>query len=355
MFSGAWRDSGGLVQLLDLYHQMARARAFEVVLAGLWRQGLISGEMHLGTGEEAVAAGVVTHLREGDGLALDHRATPELVVRGVSLEAMLREMLGREDGLCRGRGGHMHLFSRPHLAASSGIVGASAPLGAGFALAAQQRRRGAVAAAFFGEGALNQGMVMESLNLAAVWSLPLVMVCKDNDWAITTRSSSVTAGTPAARARSFGIPTTEVDGLDVQATWRAARVAVERGRRGRGPSFLHCRCPRLDGHYLGDQLVRTAKSPLGEGKDLLGKVVGAAISGSGGGLGARASGVFGMVKALARARWETRDGKEDPLSACRRALEREHDAVERIDRVVAEEVSAALQHALDETPGNGDA
>lgn len=343
------------MQLLDLYHQMARARAFELTLAGLWREGLISGEMHLGTGEEAVAAGVVTQLREGDGLALDHRPTPELVVRGVSLEAMLREMLGREDGLCRGRGGHMHLFSRTHLAGSSGIVGASAPLGAGFALAARHRRRGGVAAAFFGEGALNQGMVMESLNLAAVWQLPLVMVCKDNSWAITTRSSWVTAGTPAARARSFGIPTSEVDGLDVEAVWRAAREAIERGRRGRGPSFLHCHCPRLDGHYLGDQLLRTAKSPLGDGKDLLGKVVGAAITGSGGGLGASASGMLSMVKTLARARWETRDGKDDPLRTCRGALEREHDAVERIDRAVADEVSAALQQALNETPGGGDA
>src|SRR5512147_1561498 len=127
------------------YRQMARARAFEDAIAALWRQGRISGEMHLGTGEEAVAAGVVAGLRPGDAVALDHRPTPVLTVLGVDLGLMLAEMLGREGGLNRGRAGHMHLMSMRLLAAASGIVGSSAPLGAGFALAGRTLRPGSVA------------------------------------------------------------------------------------------------------------------------------------------------------------------------------------------------------------------
>lgn len=154
--------------LWSLYRQMLRSRGFEEVVKDLWEKGEISGEMHLGIGEEAIAAGVVTHLQKGDAMVLDHRSTPPLVVRGVDIVFLLREFLGRADGLCCGMGGHMHLFSPEHLAASSGIVGATGPIGAGFALAAQHLRPQNLAVAFFGEGAMNQGMLMESLNLAVI-------------------------------------------------------------------------------------------------------------------------------------------------------------------------------------------
>lgn len=126
--------------LWSLYRQMLRSRRFEESVKDLWEQGKISGEMHLGIGEEAIAAGVVSQLQEGDAMALDHRSTPPLVVRGVDLLLLVREFLGSADGLCCGMGGHMHLFSPRHLAASSGIVGSSGPAAAGFALAAQHLR-----------------------------------------------------------------------------------------------------------------------------------------------------------------------------------------------------------------------
>jgi acetoin:2,6-dichlorophenolindophenol oxidoreductase subunit alpha len=164
------------IDLWDLYRQMFRSRCVEELVSEWWNQGKITGEMHLGIGEEAVSAGVVSHLRQGDAMALDHRGTSPLVIRALDLVSLLRELLGREDGLCRGMGGHMHLFSRELNAASSGIVGASGPLATGFALGAQYLKTGNIAIAFFGEGAINQGMLMESFNLAVMWELPVVFV-----------------------------------------------------------------------------------------------------------------------------------------------------------------------------------
>jgi TPP-dependent pyruvate/acetoin dehydrogenase alpha subunit len=158
---------------------MLKSRLFEEAVAKLWHDGLISGEMHLGTGEEAVVAGVVSQLREGDAMALDHRGSAALIMRGLDPVLIIRELLGCPDGLCGGMGGHMHLFSREYLAASSGIVGAAGPAAAGFALAANRLRPGSIAVAFFGEGSMNQGMLMESMNLASAWNLPVLFVCKD--------------------------------------------------------------------------------------------------------------------------------------------------------------------------------
>lgn len=244
-----------------LHFEMARMRYFEEALGDLWRRGIISGEMHLGVGEEAIAAGLTAHLEAGDGLALDYRPTPVLVGRGLDLESMLLEMLGSDEGLCRGHGGHMHLLSPEHLSLSTGIVGSTAPLGSGLALAAQVLRPGRVAIAVFGDGAVNQGMVMESLNLAKVWELPVVFVCKDNGWAVTTRSSHFTAGSLARRARAFGLPVRTLDGRDVSNVWKSARWAIDRARRGRGPTFLLMRCRRPRGHFEDDQLVRAVRHP----------------------------------------------------------------------------------------------
>ena len=140
--------------LWSLYALMLKSRLFEEAVMQLWNDGLISGEMHLGTGEEAIVAAVVSQLIDGDALALDHRCTPPLIIRGVDPVSILRELLGQEDGLCGGMGGHMHLFSKAHLAASSGIVGSSGPAGVGFALAAQHLRPGTISVAFFGEGSM---------------------------------------------------------------------------------------------------------------------------------------------------------------------------------------------------------
>ncbi len=251
----------GKADLARLYLQMARMRRLEIELGQLWRQGRVSGELHLGIGEEAVVAGVVDHLVPGDSLALDHRSTPPLVARGTDPEALVREVLGTPGGLCRGMGGHMHLFDPERLAASSGIVGSTGPLACGFALAAAQLRPGAVSVAFFGDGAVNQGMLMESFNLASVWTLPVVFVCKDNHLAVSTLSRTVTAGHPVRRARAFGMPALGVNGADVGAVWLAAARAVARARAGHGPTFLAVRCRRTEGHFLGDGLVRAIREP----------------------------------------------------------------------------------------------
>jgi pyruvate dehydrogenase E1 component alpha subunit len=253
----------GTERLQALYLQMCRIRWTEQALALLWRKGLVSGEMHLGVGEEAVVAGVVAHLDDRDAMALDYRSTPALVARGVDLTSLLLEVVGSPSGLCGGRGGHMHLMSRQHLAAASGVVGAPGPLACGFGLAARTRAEGGVAVAFFGDGAVNEGMLMESLNLAAVWGLPVVFVCKDNRWAVTTRSSALTGGGLRRRLGAFGMPVEQVDGRDVEVVTDAAGRAVARGRAGRGPTVVLATCPRPEGHFLGDPLVRLT-SAVGE-------------------------------------------------------------------------------------------
>src|SRR5512143_447943 len=185
----------------SLYALMKRTRRFEEEVTRLWEAGLISGEMHLGTGEEAIIAGIVSQLRLGDAMALDHRGSAALLMRGVEPVPLLREMLGCADGLCGGQGGHMHLFSKEHLAASSGIVGSAGPAAIGFALAARRLRPGTIAVAFFGEGALHQGMLMESIHLASEWRLPVLFVCKDDGWAITTQADAEHAARMEERAR----------------------------------------------------------------------------------------------------------------------------------------------------------
>jgi pyruvate dehydrogenase E1 component alpha subunit len=248
----------------SLYALMAKSRVYEEAITDLWKECLISGEMHLGTGEEAIHAGILSQIREGDALALDHRGTPPAIMRGVDPYLLLRELLGKTNGLCRGQGGHMHLFSKEHLLASSGIVGASGPAAVGFALSAKHLRPGSIAVAFFGEGAINQGMMMESLNLASTWKLPVLFVCKDDSWSITSKSKRFTPGSMRERVQGFGLPYQEVDGLDVAAVWKAAQKGIDRARNKGGPTFLHAKCVHLDAHFLGYQLLRITQNPLRE-------------------------------------------------------------------------------------------
>jgi len=334
------------MDLLELHKNMYRARAFELAQAALWHQGLISGELHLGTGEEAIAAGIIVHIKKGDAVAIDHRATPVLNLLGVDLTSLLKEMLGREDGLCGGRGGHMHLFSLEHLAASSGIVGSAAPLAAGFALAAKHLRPGNVGVAFFGEGAANQGMVLEALNLAVAWSLPLIFVCKDNGWAITTRSESVTGGDLVRRAEGFGLAVQKADGLDVEAVWKTAGRSFEDARRGNKPQFLLLTCSRLDGHFLGDPLLRLARRPVKEGHDVFRQATAAAFSRAGGGIGARAAGLAAMIATLKEARKDGYGSRDDPLARSRAVLEERADEVARIEKEIDRLVGEAVEKAV---------
>ncbi len=276
-------------------------------------------------------------LAPGDAVALDNRPTPVLALLGVGLVPMLDEMLGRETGLCRGQGGHMHLFSKEHLAASSGIVGSAGPIAAGFALAAKRLRPRALAAAFFGDGAVNQGMLLESLNLAAVWKLPVLFVCKQNGWAVSTRTEATPAGDLLDRARAFSLRAERVDGGDVMAVFETAGKLVEHVRGAGEPAFLLASCPRLDGHILGDPLLRTARHPVAEGKELLGALFAAATASRGARLGERAVSLARMRRRRACRRGSHRgDGPRRPDRPRGEALMPRLKFGEAIDRALAQ-------------------
>ncbi len=329
--------------LLRLYRMMLTSRRLEEEIARLWREGLISGEMHLGIGEEGIVAGALDHLGDGDAVAADHRSTPPMVMRGVDLTAIVAECLGAVGGLGRGLGGHMHLFSREHLAASSGIVGSSGPLACGFALAHQRLRPDRVAVAFFGEGAMNQGMLLESLNLASCWRLPVLFVCKDNGMAITTPSARVTSGNLPDRVRGFGLPAVEVDGGDVEAVWQAAGEAILRARRGGGPGYLHAACVHPEGHFLGDPLRRLVRHPVDELKDKVVPLMRAVASSSGGGVRERAGSLAGITGMIGRA--AAMRGR-DPVARLRARLRADGGGLEAVEREVESSVQAAVRAAL---------
>ena len=332
-----------------LYALMKKSRLFEEAVTRLWHEGLISGEMHLGTGEEAILAGVVAQLVPGDAMALDHRATAAFLMRGVDPASLLREMLGRTDGLCGGRGGHMHLFSKQHLAASSGIVGAAGPTAVGFALAAEYLRPGTIAVAFFGEGAVNQGMLMESIHLAADWSLPVLFVCKDDGWAITTRSGPSIHSPLADRVHGLGARYIAVDGLDVAQVWHAARAAIQAARGGHGPTFLHARCVHLEGHFLGLLLLRIARNPIRELPAVAGPLIRSFLSVGGGSLRERLSGLQMVVNAsLATLRDPRRRSSNDPLVRARMALPSDPARLQTLNAQLHEEVSAIVAAGLRE-------
>ena len=326
------------------YEAMVRMRRFEESQAEMWRDGLISGEMHLGVGEEGIVAGVVGNLVDGDAMALDHRSTPPLVARGADLESLFLEVLGSEKGLCRGRGGHMHLLAPDLLAASDGIVGAGAPLACGFALAAQRLRPGHVAVAFFGEGAANQGMLLEALNLAVVWDLPVLFVCKDNGWSITTRSTEVTGGRLVRRARAFGVRTRAVNGSRFDVVARESARLINRARRGGGPGFLLARCHRPYGHFLGDPMLRMLAEPLDQARQLGPPLMRAVIADCGARPAARLAGLGGIGRRVARLTLQYRLHRREPLARARALLDA--DTAAKIEERVSAEVQAAARNAL---------
>jgi pyruvate dehydrogenase E1 component alpha subunit len=273
---------------------------------------------------------------------VDYRSTPPFVARGVDLEALFRELLGDPAGLDGGRGGHMHLLSPEHRAAATGIVGAPAPVACGFGLAAQQEGAGGVAVAFFGDGAVNEGMVMESLNLAAVWRLPVVFVCKDNRWAVTTRSAALTGGGLRARALGLGVPVSRVDGRDAVAVWRAAGRAVARARHGAGPTFLLARVERLEGHFLGDPLVRIATDVRRLGGEVV-PLVRSLRGGAGASTWARAGALSALSRTIGTATLDAVRPHRDPLPALRRRLPAQTATL--VERAARAEVEEAVRAA----------
>lgn len=331
---------------VSLYRKMLTCRRVEEAIANLWHEGRISGEMHLGIGEEGINAGVLDHLGDGDAVALDHRGTAGMVLRGVDLAAIVKECMGAADGLCGGMGGHMHLYSKDYLAASSGIVGAAGPTACGFALAAQHLRPGKVAVAFFGEAAMNQGMLMEAMNLAAAWELPVLFVCRDNGIAITTASASVTGGDLEERARGLGVSGRKVDGADVEIVWRAAGEMIDRARGGRGPAFLRATCVRPEGHFLGDPLIRIVRRPLAELKPRIGPLASATTSSEGASIAQRVASLGEIVTMLGRTARTQLGSAHDPVLRVRKRLTITSHALAELEHEVELIVKGAVEEAL---------
>jgi acetoin:2,6-dichlorophenolindophenol oxidoreductase subunit alpha len=239
---------------LSLYRTMATIRSFEERVAREFRTGEVPGFVHMYIGEEGVAAGVCANLRDDDFITSTHRGHGHAIAKGCDLNAMMAEIYGRETGLCKGRGGSMHVadFSRGMIGANA-IVGGGIALATGAALSAQVRGSGQVAVAFFGDGAANQGILHESLNLAAIWSLPAVYVCENNGFAESTPAAySTSVDDIAVRGAAYGIPGVVVDSRDVLAVYEVAREAVERARRGDGPTLVEAKTSRIRGHFEGD-------------------------------------------------------------------------------------------------------
>jgi pyruvate dehydrogenase E1 component alpha subunit len=239
---------------LALYRTMLTIRLFEQRVAREFRTGEIPGFVHMYIGEEAVAAGVCANLDDGDYVTSTHRGHGHCIAKGCDLARMMAEIYGREDGLCKGRGGSMHIadFSRGMLGANA-IVGGGIALATGAGLAASVRGSDQVAVAFFGDGAANQGVLHESLNLAAIWKLPVIYVCENNGFAESTPAAYATSVPDVAdRAAAYGIPGVVVDGGDVVEVYTAAGAAVSRARAGEGPTLLEVKTYRFMGHFEGD-------------------------------------------------------------------------------------------------------
>lgn len=242
-------------EIIEMYRTMYTIRRFEETAVDYFKQGFVIGNMHMYVGEEAVATGVCKALTAEDYVASTHRCDGHLIAKGADIRAMMAELMGKETGLCGGRAGKMHQ-SAPEvgLLSANGIVGAAQTLATGHALYCSMFAPGRVAVAFFGDGGGNQGALLESMNMASVWKLPVIFVCENNHYAISTSVKTSTALEHFyQRAEGFGIPSVLVDGLDATAVYEAASAAVARARAGKGPSFIECDTCRMRGHHEGDE------------------------------------------------------------------------------------------------------
>ena len=240
---------------IELYRDMVTIRTFEEEVRKMFSAGLAPGLVHLYSGQEAVGVGTCEVLSADDYIASHHRGHGHCIAKGGDITRLFAEIIGRRPGYSLGRGGSMHIHD-PETGnlGTNGIVGGSVPLATGAALSAKLRGTGQVAVSFFGDGVLNQGILFESMNMAALWSLPVVFVCENNGYGEFTEIDDVTAGRPySKRGEAFDIPSGKYDGMDVLVVFDAVSKAVERARKGDGPSFLIFDTYRYSGHSVGDK------------------------------------------------------------------------------------------------------
>jgi pyruvate dehydrogenase E1 component alpha subunit len=243
--------------LVGLYRTMRLIRRFEERVVELVNRNEIAGTTHEYVGEEAVATGVCRALRTDDVITSTHRGHGHILAKGGDPRRMIAELMGRTTGYNRGRGGSMHIADVGlGIYGANGIVGAGAPIACGAAMAAKLRGQDRVAVAFFGDGATNQGCVHEAMNLAAIWTLPVLFVCENNGYAISASIRDMAkVERLSVRAAGYGIPGVTVDGMDVRAVHAAAAEAVARARSGGGPTFLECRTYRFVGHFTAERAL----------------------------------------------------------------------------------------------------
>lgn len=258
-------------KLAEMLRKMVEIRFFEEKVFELYGQNLVPGTIHLYAGEEAVAVGVCSVLEKTDYLTSTHRGHGHCIAKGADLSRTMAEILGKQTGYCKGKGGSMHIadFAIGMLGATA-VVGAGLPIAVGAGLSAKLRGTKQVVACFFGEGASNQGTFHESLNIASVWGLPVVFVCENNLYAMGTRQSRVmNIENIADRASAYGFPGMMVDGNDVVAVYEASTIAVERARRCEGPTLIECKTYRRRGHSRVDPAKYRPKDEVQEwlGKD----------------------------------------------------------------------------------------
>jgi acetoin:2,6-dichlorophenolindophenol oxidoreductase subunit alpha len=249
----------------DLYRTVRLIRRFEERAIELVRAGEIVGGIHPYIGQEAIAAGVCAALRPDDIIASTHRGHGHVLAKGADPARMLAELVGRATGLNKGRGGSMHAADfRLGILGANAIVGANAPIAVGAAWAARRAGGDRVAVSFFGDGAVSQGVLLEALNLAGLWQVPVLFVCENNGYATTLTVENAVAGTITGRAEAFGIPAVTVDGMDARTVRDATADAVARARSGGGPSLIECTTYRFDAHHTWEYNVRLRYRDQGE-------------------------------------------------------------------------------------------
>ena len=243
-------------RLRDMLRTMLAIRQFDQRALELYREGVMRGTTHPYIGMEGVAVGTCAALRPGDRITSTHRGHGHCLAKGGDPRLMMAELLGKATGYCKGKGGSMHIADvDAGILGANGIVGGGIGLATGAALAAQLAGRDEVTVCFFGDGALNQGVLHESANLAAIWNLPVVYVCENNQYAMSARADKFTSvPDPTVRASAYGFPGFSCDGMDVLAVYRTAADAVARARAGTGPSLVVCVTYRFFGHHVGDPL-----------------------------------------------------------------------------------------------------
>ncbi len=246
-------------ELTLMLANMYRIRFFEKRAKDLYTQGLIRGSLHSYIGEEAIAVGACSAIRENDCIISTHRGHGHCIAKGGNLKKMMAELFGRETGYCKGRGGSMHLIApETGMLGACGIVGGGIPISLGVGLSSQYRQSGQITLCFFGDGACNQGSFHESLNLASLWRLPIIFICENNVYAVTTPiSRSFAIEDIAVRAISYGIPGKVVDGNDILAVYETVNKAVEKARKGEGSTLIECKTSRWESHCVSISETRT--------------------------------------------------------------------------------------------------